>query len=643
MKNIISTVLLFGLVLIALPLLAQEFDESYVFVDEKGNIIENGATVVRNDVEPFDEVSDVIYSGISVLNLGGPTSDHIKMNYVIERIDNGTYQICFPTTCNMQTEAGAYETSIGQLMGDLQDIQSEWFPVADGECVVTLTIEILTKQGFFPPTYVHKAFGPSVTLHFIKSSSASDTGTDCVQIADGVYLVGSILYIASGVTSLGDLQVNPSEIYCYASIPPTCVANTFSGYAAILHVPVAGMVSYFTAPYWCNFNNIFSDAIEPLSVSINPTEAEVETGQHLSLTATVAPADATPRTVCWFSTDTTVATVSNGMVTAVAEGECDILAACVDKVAVCHMTVVSPRVTITLDKHEARLLPNHTITLTASCSPVDVGLVVTSSNPGVAIPRLVNGTIMVVGVSEGTATIRVNTADGWGNPDSCEVTVYTDHGDVNSDGYVNISDVTKLIDYLLNGSSEGIGDNNADTNKDGQVNISDVTTLIDYLLSEKWPWSDPHENDWVDLGLPSGTLWATMNVGANSPEEYGDYFAWGETAPKDYYHWNTYKWCNGSGTTLTKYCYNSYGSDIDKTELDSEDDAAYVIWGSSWRMPSIEQMRELYEQCTYTWMTRNGVNGYLVTGPNGNTLFLPAAGSRHDGSFSDVGSWGSYW
>lgn len=168
MKKIFTTVLLFGLAMIAMPLHAQDVDESYVFMDEEGNIIENGATVVRNVVEPYDDASEVIYSGISVLNLSGSSSDYLKVSYEIQRIDNGTYQICFPTTCNMQTEAGAYETGIGQLMNDLQDIQSEWFPVADGECIVTLSIEIFTKQGLFPPSYVHKAFGPTMTLRFVK-------------------------------------------------------------------------------------------------------------------------------------------------------------------------------------------------------------------------------------------------------------------------------------------------------------------------------------------------------------------------------------------------------------------------------------------------------------------------------------------
>lgn len=213
------TLLLFGLSMLAWPAMAQEIDESYVFMDEEGNIIENGATVVRNVVESFDEVSDVIYSGISVLNLGGSTTDHIKMNYVINRIDNGTYQICFPTTCNMQTEVGVYETGIGQLMGDLQDIQSEWFPVADGECVVTLKIEIFTKMGFFPPTYIHKADGPTITLRFVKGNVIEPivgdvNGDGEVNIADVNAVIDLIL---SGVNDLkgdvnGDEEVNIADV-----------------------------------------------------------------------------------------------------------------------------------------------------------------------------------------------------------------------------------------------------------------------------------------------------------------------------------------------------------------------------------------------------------------------------------------------
>ena len=183
-----------------------------------------------------------------------------------------------------------------------------------------------------------------------------------------------------------------------------------------------------------------------------------------------------------------------------------------------------------------------------------------------------------------------------------------------------------------------------DVNGDGVVNISDVNAVIGVILGNNTPKPPIDTHEWVDLGLPSGTLWATCNVGATAPEDYGDYFAWGETAPKEVYNWSNYKWCHGSSTTLTKYCTNSsYGTVDNKTELDPEDDAAYVNWGSSWRMPTYDQQTELRTKCTWTWTTQSGVKGLLVTGSNGNTLFLPAAGYRYDSSLFDAGSWGSYW
>ncbi len=219
-------------------------------------------------------------------------------------------------------------------------------------------------------------------------------------------------------------------------------------------------------------------------------------------------------------------------------------------------------------------------------------------------------------------------------------------GDVNQDGNVNISDVTSLIDYLLNTSSSAQDYTRGDVNRDGNVNISDVTCLIDYLLNGTWP-DEPADHEWVDLGLPSGTLWATCNVGANSPEEYGDYFAWGETEPKEYYDWSAYKWCNGRSDMLTKYCsegsYGNNGYVDNKSELDPEDDAAYINWGAMWRIPTQEQQDELRNNCTWTRTQRNGVNGQLATGPNGNTLFLPAAGFRRNESLNFADSYGYYW
>lgn len=152
-------------------------------------------------------------------------------------------------------------------------------------------------------------------------------------------------------------------------------------------------------------------------------------------------------------------------------------------------------------------------------------------------------------------------------------------------------------------------------------------------------------HEYVDLGLPSGTLWATCNVGATKPEEYGDYFAWGETQPKDtIYEWSTYKYSNGH--YLTKYCndttygYNGFTDEL--TVLLPEDDAATANWGSGWCMPTYYQLEELCYYTSNTWTTQNGVNGRVFTATNGNSLFLPAAGYR-DIFFCDDGREGVYW
>ena len=148
----------------------------------------------------------------------------------------------------------------------------------------------------------------------------------------------------------------------------------------------------------------------------------------------------------------------------------------------------------------------------------------------------------------------------------------------------------------------------------------------------------------IDLGLPSGIKWASCNVGATEPEEYGGYYAWGETEEKNEYSWSTYKYCNGSETSMTKYCTDSdHGTVDNKTTLEPGDDVATVKWGGSWRMPTRAEQDELRDNCTWTWTTLNGVNGYRVTGPNGNSIFLPAAGYRFGTEVDDRGSSGYYW
>ena len=151
----------------------------------------------------------------------------------------------------------------------------------------------------------------------------------------------------------------------------------------------------------------------------------------------------------------------------------------------------------------------------------------------------------------------------------------------------------------------------------------------------------PSTEDYVDLGLPSGIKWATKNLGASKPSDYGDYYAWGETEPKPNagYSWDTYKW--GTKDNLTKY-----NKTDGKMILDPADDAATAKLGSSWRMPTPAEIEELLSpnNCTWTWITQDNVNGYEVkSNKNGNSIFLPAAGIREGSYLNGAGSLGEYW
>ncbi len=150
-------------------------------------------------------------------------------------------------------------------------------------------------------------------------------------------------------------------------------------------------------------------------------------------------------------------------------------------------------------------------------------------------------------------------------------------------------------------------------------------------------------HEYVDLGL--SVKWATCNVGANKPEDYGEYFAWGETSGKSSYTWYSYKWCNGSAYSLTKYCTSSsYGSLDYKTTLDKSDDAASANWGGSWRMPTDDEFTELRNDCTWTLTSVNGVQGFKVASKkNGKYIFLPAAGYVSGSSLLSDGMFGYYW
>ena len=155
--------------------------------------------------------------------------------------------------------------------------------------------------------------------------------------------------------------------------------------------------------------------------------------------------------------------------------------------------------------------------------------------------------------------------------------------------------------------------------------------------------------EWVDLGLPSGLLWCSHNVGAKFPENYGNYYAWGETTVKDRYNWLTYRYVNtdNNQVKLTKYCNNSYygldGFTDNLTILEPADDAATINMGDSTRTPTIEEWMELMNNTTSSWTRENGVPGRTFKAANGNSIFLPAAGYYEGTSTTSVQSRGIYW
>lgn len=160
--------------------------------------------------------------------------------------------------------------------------------------------------------------------------------------------------------------------------------------------------------------------------------------------------------------------------------------------------------------------------------------------------------------------------------------------------------------------------------------------------------TNPTTVEWVDLGLPSGLLWAKCNLGATTPEGYGNYYAWGETSTKETYNWSTYRYAtvdaDGHLQTLTKYnTLGTYGTIDNKTTLEASDDVATAVLGSGARIPTKAEWQELLDNTTAVWTTVNSVNGRKFTAANGSSLFLPAAGYRDGSSLDFVDTYGSYW
>lgn len=209
-------------------------------------------------------------------------------------------------------------------------------------------------------------------------------------------------------------------------------------------------------------------------------------------------------------------------------------------------------------------------------------------------------------------------------------------GDINNDGQVDNADVTAIVDAYLNNESATPA---TDLDGDGELTIADVTKLIG-LMNMSGSIYDANGHEFVDLGLPSGALWATCNVGATSPDQPGDFYAWGETETKDVFSWETYQWCDGdvcntSNQTLTKYCdRGGYGWLDGKISLEPDDDVAHMKWKGDWHIPTKDEFQELMDYCTFEYFKIDkSMYGYRITGTNGNSIVMPAAGYWKDDTY----------
>ena len=317
------------------------------------------------------------------------------------------------------------------------------------------------------------------------------------------------------------------------------------------------------------------------AIALNKAEVTIEKGSTVDLTVSTTPVNVADLKIEWSSSNPSVASVDNGKVTAVAAGTAEILAKSGDLTAKCAITVVVSTTSIKLNKTSIELEQGQSDTLTATLEPADATDEIAWKSSDKSIAVVESG--VVAAVSPGTATI---TASAGTLSATCEVVV-----------------------------------------------------------------KGPVPEGSVDLGL--SVYWATCNLSENgfvsSPEEYGDYFAWGEVEPKTSYNWASYKWANGDSNKLTKYCpanktdyWDGEGEPDGKTVLDPEDDAAHVILGGKWRMPTKSEQDDLRTKCTWTW--DDAKKGYTVTGTNGNSIFLPAAGYRYDAGLdlsSSAFSWSS--
>ena len=420
------------------------------------------------------------------------------------------------------------------------------------------------------------------------------------------------------------------------------------------------------------------------SITLDKTELELAVGEKYQLVATILPENATyqgENDLEWTTTDPYAVYVNGGLVTAYRVGEATIT--CTSRSnrevsATCHVRVTqtggggggTTLESVSVDPSSVTLQLDEEKVLTLVMVPADAEVTIywESANQYIANVQMISKTqAKVKGVSVGETAVTVHAGDKTA---TCQVKVEDDSGTnipVESVS-LNVTELTMKVNEQFQLVATVLPENA--TNKEvvwsSSVQSSklyiDTTGKLSALaeceatvtvrckanayisasckVTVTGGGSSGGDEEVVDLGLPSGLKWRSMNVGASKPEDYGNYYAWGETTTKSSYSWSNYKFGHSQNGEFSKYDTGPYTDN--KTVLDPEDDAATVNLGDGWRMATYKEWKELREQCTWTWTTRNGVKGMQVTGPSGKSIFLPAAG-WYDTSLKNRGSYGSYW
>ena len=438
---------------------------------------------------------------------------------------------------------------------------------------------------------------------------------------------------------------------------------------------------------------VTGDAPSVESITVTPATVNIKATEETILMATVTPAG-TGAEIKWVSDNTSIAKVekisdTQAKVTGVGEGTVKVIASVGSVFGYSEVTVEkkgSGGGEISLNKTELQLGFYETFQLVATLRPEDASAQIswTSSNEDVVLVSngstpAGDGSIKPAGtvIAKNKEGQSIVTATVGSLSASCTVTVTSGSIVPVQSISLNKTELTlqvgqqfELIATILPGNATNKQVSWASSARSYQLSLADngLSCVIGALaeceatitvrsadnpaqlyatckVTVTGGFSDPGE-EVVDLGLPSGLKWRGWNVGASKPEEYGNYYAWAETSPKSNYSSSNYKYpATNLGDGMIVYAkYDSTPIHGDgKTVLEPEDDAASVNLGNGWRTPTFNEFKELRENCTWAWTTRNGVNGMLVTGPNGKSIFLPGGGWYTNTTLTGKTTYGSYW